>query len=454
MILMNGILYLGEKSMNQNDTKIYTKFPVISHFAKYPPVAYYNGTLVIVNENGTVDGCGISYYNAIEDARKWTDILTIVVVDKAIIGLKIDGTVVISGNVDGYRECLEWHNIISLRSNSYGSIIGITADGRICVKSKYRNHEKYQNEYQKIKDVICADISEDGILVLKKDGSVKYIGEDNELYMDAHPEYGIRAHTIVTKFSLLEKQWRKKQYTEVYFSGLRIIALDSDGVVTEYSYNEDYQQWIEKEVDHNWENRQPLEWKDVYHLYVNNHNLFAIKKDGTAIHGWNNYSSYEIGNWSTAFHLNRITLKNILSIFCCRNCFIGIAETGEIIWSGFDINGKLIPDNNAMPNEDDLIYTTFIHTNMYLFKDFNSVVNRINWLNQTMEDTRSAKEKDIEIQRRKEEEQRRIEEEKQRRERELLQSQYRSLGVCQHCGKKFKGLFTKICSSCGKPKDY
>ena len=31
---------------------------------------------------------------------------------------------------------------------------------------------------------------------------------------------------------------------------------------------------------------------------------------------------------------------------------------------------------------------------------------------------------------------------------------YRAQGVCQHCGNKFKGIFTKKCTNCGKPKDY
>ena len=31
---------------------------------------------------------------------------------------------------------------------------------------------------------------------------------------------------------------------------------------------------------------------------------------------------------------------------------------------------------------------------------------------------------------------------------------YRSQKVCQHCGGKFKGLFSKKCSVCGKVKDY
>ena len=37
---------------------------------------------------------------------------------------------------------------------------------------------------------------------------------------------------------------------------------------------------------------------------------------------------------------------------------------------------------------------------------------------------------------------------------ENQRAEYRRLKVCQHCGGKFKGLFTKKCSACGKPKDY
>lgn len=31
---------------------------------------------------------------------------------------------------------------------------------------------------------------------------------------------------------------------------------------------------------------------------------------------------------------------------------------------------------------------------------------------------------------------------------------FRNQKLCQHCGGAFKGLFTKVCSKCGKPKDY
>ena len=31
---------------------------------------------------------------------------------------------------------------------------------------------------------------------------------------------------------------------------------------------------------------------------------------------------------------------------------------------------------------------------------------------------------------------------------------YKECGVCQYCGGNFKGILTKKCSVCGKPKDY
>ena len=37
---------------------------------------------------------------------------------------------------------------------------------------------------------------------------------------------------------------------------------------------------------------------------------------------------------------------------------------------------------------------------------------------------------------------------------EQQKSKYRSVGVCQHCGGSFKGFFTKVCTQCGKKKDY
>ena len=42
----------------------------------------------------------------------------------------------------------------------------------------------------------------------------------------------------------------------------------------------------------------------------------------------------------------------------------------------------------------------------------------------------------------------------QEREEGIREFNYRSIGVCQHCGGDFKGFFTKTCTKCGRAKDY
>ena len=53
-----------------------------------------------------------------------------------------------------------------------------------------------------------------------------------------------------------------------------------------------------------------------------------------------------------------------------------------------------------------------------------------------------------------EEEERKAREEAERLEQERICAERRAKKLCQHCGGKFKGLFTKKCSNCGMKKDY
>jgi len=54
----------------------------------------------------------------------------------------------------------------------------------------------------------------------------------------------------------------------------------------------------------------------------------------------------------------------------------------------------------------------------------------------------------------KREEEKRIARERRKEEAERIALERRKAGLCQHCGGEFKGLFSKKCASCGKPKDY
>lgn len=47
-----------------------------------------------------------------------------------------------------------------------------------------------------------------------------------------------------------------------------------------------------------------------------------------------------------------------------------------------------------------------------------------------------------------------LERERQREERLVQMADFRSKGLCQHCGGEFKGFITKKCSRCGIEKNY
>lgn len=68
------------------------------------------------------------------------------------------------------------------------------------------------------------------------------------------------------------------------------------------------------------------------------------------------------------------------------------------------------------------------------------------------EESRRAEELRLAEEKRRAEEAQRLEAERVLAEKRM--SNFRNQKVCQHCGGKFKGLFSKRCSVCGKPKDY
>ena len=67
----------------------------------------------------------------------------------------------------------------------------------------------------------------------------------------------------------------------------------------------------------------------------------------------------------------------------------------------------------------------------------------------TKKELETERQKRTEISRKKQAEERKKEEETKKQ-----QETYRNTGVCQYCGGSFKGIFSKVCTQCGKKKDY
>jgi len=404
--------------LNQHNGEIYTNLPIISHFAKHNCISCNAGTLAFVTDRGTVEAFGDSYENSIPDAKKWQGIVSVSVGNYFILGLKDDGTVVGSGHLNYFSNCLTWHNIIDLIVCG-SKICGITKSGNVILEGFDNKTTEASKHWS---NVIHVAISIDGIIALKNDGSI-YCSE----------------FALNNIYSILGFYWIKKDYKEVCLGLKTVYALQNDGKIYKYSYtNEGGGGWWSKELDGDWEN--------IFHISVYGDKIFGIRKDGTVI--------YDVGTYAKgrniAFYKQRVALKNLVSIFCNMECFIGVTEEGKLIWSGYDLYGELIPDNNYMPNPDNIDYTFFTLLEVGPFRSTETMLKHCEDVENNYLTKIEAKEQElIRIK-----EEKAIQEEKKRKELELLRSQYRTLGVCQYCGKKFKGIFTKTCSSCGRRKDY
>ena len=398
---------------------------LISYYAKFNSVSCYDGTLAIVTPEGSVQAYGKSYNNSIADVRNWTEIISVVVLPYCILGLKEDGTMVGAGILKKYEACLQWHGVVSLKAKD-SEVYCLTESGDLLYAS-------YKDSGIVAHNVVFADYSNTyGYLTINTDHSIFFTGSGEK-----------SRHYNTLRYY---EEFSNHLFTEAYFWHGCIVGLADDGNVLQFDYDRNVECWYAKVMD-------PSIWNDIFHLYVDDGRMFGIKKSGSVVYTFGSYTL----DWRLhkhAYYKQIIPLKNVLSIYCNERCFIGITEEGNLIWSGYDLNGNLIPDNNAMPSTDGDDYTFFALVNIKVFDDIKSILYRSTHIDEIIISKRQMKEEEItriaEENKRKQQEF----EEHQRKERELLQGQYRSLGVCQHCGKKFKGLFSKTCSSCGRPKDY
>lgn len=158
----------------------------------------------------------------------------------------------------------------------------------------------------------------------------------------------------------------------------------------------------------------------------------------------------------------QVNYQNAIRMMASGACYEG--KDGTALY-GVPSGTPCEPDEDASCNEvyryDEAIYFYDAAIESFeLISDYEDSKERISEciaLRKECESKlRQAEEVEERIRQEKEAEKRRIREEKEKEERRIRQEKEakRMAGVCQYCGGKFKGFFTKTCSSCGKQKDY
>lgn len=155
-----------------------------------------------------------------------------------------------------------------------------------------------------------------------------------------------------------------------------------------------------------------LAWKNIIAISAGSGYVVGLKSDGTVVAaGDNGYGQCDVSGW-----------RNIVAISAGYAHTVGLKSDGTLVAVGKNNYGQC---------------------DVGQLKDIMPISGALSF----KEDTEFKKEI-IQKTKQKREENKRAQEEARYREWRRMK------GLCQYCGGTFKGLFSKKCSSCGKPKDY
>ena len=171
--------------------------------------------------------------------------------------------------------------------------------------------------------------------------------------------------------------------------------------------------------------------KAAYLMEASFHTV-GVKADGTVVAvGDNDYGQCEVGSW-----------RDIVAVSAGTSYTVGVKADGTVVAVG--------------ENGDDWREVS----TWRLFQQLDTleqerIDGRIAREKQDEEEriAREKQEEEERVAREKQEEEERVAREKQEEEARIA-AERREAGLCQHCGGQLKGLFSKKCVVCGKPKDY
>ena len=323
-----------------------------------------------------------------------------------------DGTVV---ETSTWKYASLWSNIIAV-SNSTGHLVGLKADGTVVACGSDSCGQCAVSEWT---GIVAIATGYEHTIGLKSDGTVvatKFLGTEDyhrdyrqsavsewkdivAIGAGKHYSVGLKSDgTVVVAGSLLggDKYLYWKDIVSVAAGENNIMGVKADGTVVRNQLSE-------------WELRDCEEWQDIVFASYGAYHVVGLKADGTVVAaGDNKTGQCEVSDW-----------KNILAVFAGGRCTVGLKADGTIVYAG-DID------------EDASVISEW-----KLFDDFGNLEEEQKG---RMPEAHLAKEK-------------LVIEDKRKRE-EYQKSMYRIEKRCQHCGGTFNGVFKKVCTNCGKEKDY
>ena len=169
-------------------------------------------------------------------------------------------------------------------------------------------------------------------------------------------------------------------------------------------------------------------WTDIVAISASGYHTVGLKSDGTVVADGDR-SCYEAFGSPSVY-----TWSNIIAIAAGDLFTVGVTSAGNVFTIGNDLlrvvkEAKKWKDIVAISTKQDRIVGLKSDGTLITYPNEYTIGKLCNDINNFDEEFRLAK-------------------------IERNRSENRSKGLCQHCGGSLKGLFSKTCTKCGKPKDY
>lgn len=369
----------------------------------------------------------------------------------------------------------------------YGNVV-VLADGTLRLANEEKKEYRYFLQERNVKKVCSPATADECVLILLRNGRVKLVANP------AHSDY----------------EWEKTTYEEVNRKLETVTGIVDIVCVHDMCYLLTYEGRVQCVTLYgDMESfSDVLNWTDIRQVAASSGHVVGLRRDGTVVAcGFNIGGSCNVGGWKDIIavaaeeidcdayeelaytlgltkdgrvlfaggvipgrereHRQIATWRNVVQISTCASGICALTAYGTVKLSGYcgfpsgyytwwiDENSQSDASEKVfMDQETDMERWTGVAavcgdrgigidgsisgTSLKLFDDVDDLM---------ILDAQAAKENE------------RLLEEEQRREEERLEAErtkatYRRMKLCQHCGGSFKGLFKKVCTACGKQKDY
>lgn len=324
------------------------------------------------------------------DIRKWSNIIKVYLSRTVCIGLREDGTVVATPP-EVQEQVENWKDIKSFAVNDEYKVLGLQKDGTVVLgKSSKLYGDKAITGFS---DIVEIAMNNAVAVALSASGQV---------FCQQTDYLGV---TYDKEIEEIEK-WR--DIAKLYPGNGYILGLRENGTVEAIKIKRNllYRDRGQLNVQN---------WRDIVDISISSSHTVGLKVDGTVVAAGDNLlKECETENW-----------EDIIAVSAGDKCTFGLKSNGEVVAT-------------AHFNEK-------VH-GIKLFDPLDSI--------EECHRKRKSKADEMHLEQEKYEAYKREKAEEAKERQRRLQAERRSQGLCPYCGGKFKGLFTKKCSQCGKPKDY